>query len=281
MQGVGNDFVVLDAADIPDGADLGAIAIRLCARRFSIGADGLLVGRIDPDDPIPVSMRMFNPDGTEDMCGNGLRCIGLWALREGGACPCSPFLVRTREGIRTIRILEADDAATEASLTVDMGRPRFAPAEIPFTASPDARIVDYPLTVEDRTFRITAVNTGSTHTVIFGPPPPEDDFQKYSPLLENHPVFPERTSIMWATPRGEGRIEIRIWERGAGETLGCGTGACATGVAAQILGLTRPGETVHVASRGGTLSILWPGGDAQIEMTGPAKLVFTGDAALD
>lgn len=281
MQGVGNDFVVLNGADIPAGADLSEIAIQLCARRFSIGADGLLVGEIDPANRVPVSMRMFNPDGTEDMCGNGLRCIGLWALHEGEGCPCTPFRVRTREGERTITILEADLAATKARLTVDMGTPRFAPPEIPFTGAAEGPIVDYPLTVDGRVFRGTAVNTGSTHTVIFGPPPTEDEFQHYSPLLEHHPLFPERTSIMWATPAGDDRIDIRIWERGAGETLGCGTGACATGVASQLLGLTRPGETVHVASRGGTLSIRWPGGGEQIEMTGPAVQVFTGDVSLD
>jgi len=287
MQGIGNHFVVVDAADIPENTDLNALALRLCAPHFSIGADGLLVGEILGQDEPRVSMRMFNPDGTEDMCGNGLRCIGLWALAQGGVEVGIPFKVKTKEGIRDVEILEATADRRSGTLTIDMGAPRFCKPEIPFLdlvepADLDRCVVQNdPLTIDGRTFRITSVNTGSTHTVIFGEPLTEEEFQLYSPQIELHPHFPERTSIMWATPVGENTVSIRIWERGAGETFGCGTGASAVGVAAKLQGIVARSEPVHVASRGGTLTIQWAGGSTPISMTGPAQTIYSGDIILD
>lgn len=164
-------------------------------------------------------------------------------------------------------------------LGVDMGKPHFAPAALPFCDHSLERIVDYPLIVNGETYPITVVNTGSTHAVIFNTAlPDEETFQRVSPQIENHPLFPERTSVLWATPRGEGCFAVRIWERGVGETLGCGTGACAVGVAAQIE--KRAGAVVDVISKGGTLRVTWPGRDAPIDMIGPAQIVFDGEFAL-
>ena len=279
MQGVGNDFVLLDLEGLQAHTDLPLLATRVCARHFGIGADGLLVvsqrrhTSSDPSAP-RVAMRMFNPDGSEDMCGNGLRCVGLWAHQAGWLGGQRSFQVSALDGNRQVRLLDVGD---KTGILSDMGVPRLSPAAIPFLDAGADRVADTPIAAGSRAFRITAVNTGSTHTVIFGPAPDEETFQHYSPLLETHPLFPERTSIMWATPGNDNRFVIRIWERGAGETLGCGTGACAVGVAAQLLGLAAPGSSTQVVSKGGTLEICWSGEGKAVEMTGPAQFVYEGD----
>ncbi len=287
MQGVGNDFVVVDGGELPPHISLPSLAVQTCDRKFGIGADGLLV--VSRDAPgLALRMRMFNPDGSEDMCGNGLRCVSLWALRAGWLDGRTEFTVAVKGGTRAVRLLELAETGRTATLGVDMGIPRF-PGWKP---SPDAdlyttgmRVIGYPLVIEGETYHITVVNTGSTHTVIFGVVPPDEaTFQRVSPLIENHPLFPERTSVLWATPQGDSAITVRIWERGAGETLGCGTGACAVGVAAQLyetVGMGAVNRAVDVISKGGTLRITWPGEGAPMDMTGPAQIVYDGDFALD
>ena len=279
MQGVGNDFVVMDAADVLSDMDWPQWAVRLCERRFSVGADGLLV--VSKDAPgASFSMRMFNPDGTEDMCGNGLRCVGLWAHRADWLRGATEFTVATKEGPKRVNLEIVDAEGRTGLLRVDMGRPLFAPAAIPFCAAGLDCVKDYALPVGERTFRITSVNTGSTHTVIFGNAPSEEEFQRFSPLIENHPLFPERTSVLWAAPDGPNRFRVRIWERGAGETMGCGTGACAVGVAARLHGFVTGNTPLDVVSKGGTLTIDWPGDDAPVAMTGPAQFVYEGETAF-
>ena len=281
MQGVGNDFVVVDGGELPPHVSLPALAVRTCDRKFGIGADGLLV--VSRDAPgLAFRMRMFNPDGSEDMCGNGLRCVSLWALRAGWLDGRTEFTVAVKGGSRRVRLMGVAEDGRAAMLGVDMGVPQFAPDQLPFCAPSEDRIVGYPLAVGEETYSLTVVNTGSTHTVIFGVVPPDEaTFQRVSPLIENHPLFPERTSVLWATPQGDGTIAVRIWERGAGETLGCGTGACAVGVAAVLGGFSSAGKPADIVSKGGTLRITWPGEGAPIDMTGPAQIVYDGDFALD
>ena len=280
MQGVGNDFVVVDASALPPTVLLPALAIQTCNRNFGIGADGLLVvSRGEADAAF--RMRMFNPDGTEDMCGNGLRCVSLWAFRAGWIEGEHDFTVAVKEGVRAVRLLEVADDSRSAVLGVDMGKPQFAPEMLPFSVFGLTEVVSYPLTVGSESYAITAVNTGSTHTVIFGAAPDEETFQRVSPLIENHPQFPERTTVLWATPQDDGAIAVRIWERGVGETFGCGTGACAVGVAAVLTGLRPAGTPLEIVSKGGTLRITWPGSDASVDMTGPAQIVYEGDFAVD
>jgi len=281
MQGVGNDFVLVDEAEADAGVDWNELARQVCARRIGIGADGLLVAGHAADE-VDLSMRMFNPDGSEDMCGNGLRCVALWAHRAGwtrGAC----FVVATKEGLRRVEMLDTGEA--QGLVRVDMGLPRFAPADIPFLgtsnlSTADDSVLRSPLTVDGETYAIASVNTGSTHTVIFGDAPSEDEFRRVSPIIETHPLFPERTSVLWATLTGQSSIQVRIWERGAGETWGCGTGACAVGVLARVLKLV-PEGAVDVVSKGGTLRIDWPGAGQEIRMTGPAQVVFEGEVESD
>ncbi len=289
MQGVGNDFVVVDAAILPPEMLLSDLAIRTCDRHTGIGADGLLV--VSQDVPeAAFRMRMFNPDGTEDMCGNGLRCVGLWAWRAGWLGERSKlreFIVQTLDGPKTAVLRHVSTKfSVNASLGVEMGPPHLEPSRIPFAAEvPGGRVVDWPLTVAGHMYTLTAVNTGSTHAVIFGPAPDEDTFQTVSPLIENHALLPSRTSVLWATPEGESvfgdpQFRIRIWERGVGETLGCGTGACAVGVAAVLRGLSCPGQPINIISPGGALLITWPGEAASVNMIGSAYIVYDGDYAL-
>ncbi len=269
MHGLGNDFVVLDAIaqPLPDDFDFSRAATLLCDRHFGIGGDGLLL--LDASNAA-VQMRMWNPDGSEDMCGNGLRCIAALAHARGYVS--EEFTVQTLVGARRAHILDNN------LVRVEMGKPSFALGDIPF-APPigvlrDAWPVEYQLPVGDALLpHVTSFSTGSTHTVIFGAHPDEETFQKLSPLIENHPWFPQRTSIMWADVTTENQVQIRIWERGAGETLACGTGACATAVAAQITG--RAQTPLRVRSKGGTL-IIELDEQNDIWKTGPAQTVFEG-----
>ena len=281
MQGVGNDFVVIDAAVVAADVSWSDLARTLCDRKFGIGADGLLVVSKDFDAPEACRMQMFNPDGTEDMCGNGLRCISLWAHRAGWLDTQTHFTVAALDGPRAVEMLSVSDDGRTAAFRVDMGTPLFDPTHLPISdveAHPDS-VIRCPLMAGGDVYEITTVNTGSTHTVIFGPQPTETVFQTVSPLIENDPLFPERTSVLWATLRSPETIDIRIWERGAGETLGCGTGACAVGVAAVVNHLSPPNIPLDIVSKGGTLRILWPGGDAPVSLEGPAQVVYEGDFA--
>lgn len=281
MQGVGNDFVVVEGGELPPQVLLPRLAVQTCDRKFGIGADGLLV--VSQDAPNSAfRMRMFNPDGSEDMCGNGLRCVSLWAVRAGWLGNQTMFTVAVKGGTRPVRLLDIADDRRSGLLGVDMGVPQLEPDALPFCAPAGMRVIACPLAVGEETFPVTVANTGSTHTVIFGAAPPHEElFQRVSPLIENHSQFPERTSVLWATPPENGAVAVRIWERGAGETWGCGTGACAVGVAAVLNGLSAPGTPLDVVSKGGTLRITWLGEGAPLDMIGPAQIVYDGDFALD
>lgn len=268
MQGVGNDFVVVDARAWPARENWPARAIALCDRRTGIGGDGLLV--VGPSPQADVRMRMFNADGTEDMCGNGLRCVVRFAHERG--LLGGEGVVETLGGLRRVQVLAPDTFAA------DMGTPRFAPADLPMRLDGPGPILDVPLDVDGETLPVSVVSTGTTHTVLFVEHLPDDArFSRLSPLIGHHPVFPERTSVLWTVVEGPDKLRLRIWERGVGETLGCGTGACAAAVLARVQNKASSPE-IAVASRGGTLRVAWPGGaDDPILLTGPAEVVYTGD----
>lgn len=275
MQGVGNDFVLIDARDL--SADWSRIAPALCARRTGIGADGLLVVRSSMRADL--LMEMYNPDGSPDVCGNGLRCVALYAAAQG-IVHTDRMLIETFIDVRAAIILRRVDGQ-RASISVGMGLPQFEPDRIPMRVD-HAPVIDYPLPLAGgETLRITALSTGSTHAVTFVDALPDDTrFQAVSLQVENHPLFPERTSLMWCHVLARNSIEIRIWERGAGETLGCGTGACAAAVGAILHRYADPGAEVTVASRGGVLSVRWTAGEP-ILMSGPAGFVFEGSIDVD
>lgn len=271
MQGVGNDFVVIDGRG-NTAHDWSALAPELCDRRFGVGADGLLI--VDTSHNADFMMRMYNPDGTPDVCGNGLRCLSRYAV-ERGIVSSDELRVATLAGIRPARI-HRSATGNITSVTVGMGLPRFDPPGIPMHIVQE-RVFDYPLELPNgKTLAITALSTGSTHAVTFVESLPDEEiFQELSPLVERHPLFPDRTSLMWCHMENDRHIQLRIWERGAGETWGCGTGACAAAVAAILHGYAPAGEPVAVISRGGELIIRWSEGEP-IEMTGPAAFVFDG-----
>jgi len=270
MQGAGNDFVVVRGEE----RDWSALAPEVCERRFGVGSDGILVAL--PSDVAEVRMRMYNPDGTEDECGNGLRCLALFALAEELVRDTS-FSVETLSGVKQVSVQAIRTLADGspdwalASVTADMGAPRLAPATIPALVDADSAL-GIRIEVGGEVIVASSLSTGTAHTVIFEAVT-EERFQRLSPLLEHHPLFPERTSIMWSEPAGADRFRVRIWERGAGETLACGTGACAVAAAAHLTG--RAGRRVQVESRGGLLEVeVAP--DLSLRMTGPASFCYPG-----
>lgn len=278
MQAVGNDFVVVQEAAWPADTQWHKAAVFLCDRKFGIGSDGLLV--VGPSQVADVRMRMFNPDGTEDMCGNGLRCIVRRAFDTS--------VISENSRIETLAGVRAATVHEDNSITTEMGSPQFSPLEIPLrikalinlcrSAGRLVTNIDLSVSQGDKSILFDAVNTGSTHAVIWENALSTDEqFFYWSPFIEtNTDLFPERTSVMWAVVEGSDALRLRIWERGAGETLGCGTGACAAAVLARKTSrLSVDRITVH--SKGGTLHVSWAGGENDpMFLTGTAHTVYDG-----
>jgi diaminopimelate epimerase len=271
MQAVGNNFVVCDEADLSgDSKDMAALVRSLCDRAFGIGADGvLLVGPAAEGSQF--SMRIFNADGSEDtMCGNGLRCVARWAHARGRVG--IEGVAQTRSG-QIAFTLNSDD-----TVTLNLGIPIFDPKKIPVKAE---SALDIALPVPDLgELRLDAVNTGTTHTVAWGIWPEKPSlFEGISRWIETHPTFPERTSVLWTRVEDTHKLRIRIWERGVGETLACGTGACAAAVLALKRGKVEAGE-ITVASAGGEQRVRWEGEGHPVFLIGPATTVFQGQIQL-
>jgi diaminopimelate epimerase len=264
MHGTGNDFIVIDcrSLDIPDPA---GFAVKYCHRRFGIGADQVLL--LYPSDVADFKMCIYNADGSEvEMCGNGIRCFAkyIWDRNISGK---QIFDVETLAGI--IRPERSGD-----NVKVDMGEPVLEPQKIPVNIQSPAPVIDYPITVGGREFKLTFVSMGNPHAVIFL----DEDVWKfpietYGPLIENHVLFPRRTNVEFVNVANRNKLIMRVWERGSGETLACGTGATATGIAAMIKGLT--GKQVSISLSGGDLLIKWAFNN-HAYMTGPAVEVFEG-----
>ncbi len=275
MHGLGNDFVLVEGSEVPE-KNYARLARRLCDRNFGIGADGLII--VLPSDRADIRMRIFNADGSEpEMCGNGIRCFAKYVY-ENGLVERESFKVETLAGIIIPR-LEVKDGRV-MSVRVDMGKPRLAREEIPFKRSgaQGTKVVSEPLEAGDRTFYVTAVSMGNPHAVIFVQELDDCEIDKYGPLIEKHPAFPFRTNVEFVQKCNERELKMLVWERGAGRTLACGTGACASVVAAVLNGLT--GRKVKVHLSGGSLDIIWNKDDGHVYMTGPAEEVFTGRLSL-
>ncbi|MCS7065030.1 MAG: diaminopimelate epimerase [Fimbriimonadales bacterium] len=272
VEGVGNDFVLIEAEAVPND-DLSQLAQRLCHRPQGIGSDGLLV--VGKGVHAPVAMRMFNPDGTEDFCGNGLRCVARFAY-EQGYVQTPEIAIETLSGIIPVQLTLHEGQV--AAITTYLPPPRFHPREIPAQVEGEV-MQDSPLMVSGHELRLWAVNTGTTHSAIFTDRLPDDEtFRRLSPRIETHPLFPERTSVLWAVIESPHRVHVRIWERGVGETQGCGTGAAAVAVLGRAAGWLQ--NPVEVRSQGGTLMVHWEPGSA-IALTGPAYVRFQGTYWLD
>jgi diaminopimelate epimerase len=266
MHGAGNDFVVLDGIrdELPP---LEPLAARLCDRHFGIGADQLLVLR--PSRQADFRMQIFNADGSQvEMCANGIRCLYKY-LRDRGHTDADEIGVETLSGVVRPRW------AGEGRVAVDMGRPVLDPARIPTTLGRgEGPVLDVPLEVEGETLAVSSVSMGNPHAVIVVKDPDAAPVERLGPLIERHPAFPNRVNVEFVTPPARGRIRQRTWERGTGETLACGSGACAAVVVSMLRGAVE--RRLLVELRGGELEIAWEGGDAHVLMTGPAAEVYTG-----
>ncbi len=257
---IGNDFVLVENEAVAE-LDLSRLSVVLCDRHFGIGSDGLLVYS---DDGNEVTLRMFNPDGTEDFCGNGLRCAALHAERRG--LRQSPLRIHHKK-----KVVLATRGKGQW-IDVQLPRPNFDCEEVP--ARVEGEIWEREIEVAGERLVVSSVCTGTTHTVIFRDGPvPEELFQRVSPALERHEWYPERTSVIWAWPTGEKDVEIRIWERGVGETLGCGTGSAA--VAACVF-RKRPGLlALHVKNPGGD-AVVAVGPEGSVLVSARAVHVYSG-----
>ena len=277
MHGIGNDFVMVNCLGTNGGellAEAQRRAVFLCDRKFGVGGDGVIA--LLPGRTAAFAMRMFNPDGTEaEMCGNGVRCFAKFlfdrALTEGK----SEIAVETGAGLLHLQVTPGPDGKAGA-VRVDMGEPVLKPAQIPTVlAEGDARVINVPLELDALTLGVTAVSMGNPHAVVF-----VDDVKNYpvetvGPQVEHHPAFPRRTNTEFIQVVSGREIIFRVWERGAGATLACGTGACAAVVACVLNGKT--GRQVLVHLPGGDLDIDWSEADNHVYMTGPAAEVFSGE----
>lgn len=266
-EGGGNDLVMVDgrAAPLGDPADW---AVRLCRRHYGVGGDGLMLLESGPDAGLLV--RMFNPDGTEDFCGNGLRCVAAWLADRGELNP-DAFILRTPKGAHRGRVRKRIGRSFEVE--VELVPPVFAPEGIPATLDGE-RILDVPLRLGDEVRRVSVLNVGTAHAILFVDHAVSDDeFRRVSPQVETHPAFPERVSVLWCRQCGPESLELRIWERGVGETISCGTGAGAAVVAAHLLGRIR--NRAEVVTKGGASIAEWDE-SGPVRLTGPARLVYTG-----
>jgi len=266
-EAAGNDLVLVDGRRRAV-ADPAALAVEVCRRHFGVGGDGLLL--LEPVPGAAVMMRMFNPDGTEDFCGNGLRCAAAYLFHEGES---DGGLVVLRSPRGRHRASVRPQGWCRFEVEVEVLEPRFEPGAIPARAQ-GKEVLNYPLAAAGRTWSVSCVSVGTAHAVIFTERPVEEEvFREVSPEIERHEMFPQRASVLWCTPEGRGRIVMRVWERGVGETLACGTGACAALVVGRRLG--HAGDSAEVVTRGGSLRVAWEGAGA-VRLTGPARLVFTG-----
>ena len=264
--GLGNDFVLVDATrqELPD---FSRAARAVCDRRFGIGADGLIL--LWPLDKENVKMRIFNSDGSEaEMCGNASRCVPLF-LQEKGFTTTPHLTLHTLAGPIVTDIIDP----AERLVRVDMGVPRLTRGEIPVQGNATEKAIEVPLEVNGQSLTGTAVSMGNPHFVIFVPDISQIALEKIGPQIETHPFFPRKTNVEFVQVIDEHTLRMRVWERGAGITQACGTGACATLVAAVLTGHSQP--QADILLDGGTLHIEWPQ-QAHVWMTGPAQKVYEG-----
>lgn len=272
MQGLGNDYVYVNCMEqmVEDAAET---ARRVSDRHFGIGSDGLIL--ICPSDKADFEMRMYNADGSRgEMCGNGIRCVGKYVY-DYGLTDKTSLSVETLGGIKHL-FLEVEDGKVSL-VKVDMGPAILEPEKIPVTAE-GSRVVDEPLCVDGKTFRMTCVSMGNPHAVIYVDDVQGMDLEKTGPSFENHERFPNRINTEFAHVLDRNTVEMRVWERGSGETLACGTGACAVAVASILNGYTEDQVTVRLL--GGDLKIEWDRETNKVYMTGPAEVVFDGEIRL-
>lgn len=274
MQGLGNDYVYINCfTEDLSAVDLHQLAVRLSDRHLGIGGDGIIL--IMSSESADFRMRMFNADGSEGKtCGNGLRCVARYVY-DHGLTDKTVFTIETLGGIVKPEII-LKDGEVEA-IKIDMGEPRLARAEIPMLGEAAPQVVGERISAGGCEFRVTCVSMGNPHCVIFVSDVDSVDVAYVGPFIEKHELFPEKTNVEFIEVLNDREIRFRVWERGSGITLACGTGACAAAVAAALNNLTSRQVTVHLL--GGDLLIEWAE-DNHVYMTGPAVEVFTGEVNL-
>jgi diaminopimelate epimerase len=278
-QGLGNDFVVVDlrGGEATPSPLAPEIAKRLCDRRFGVGADGVMGLLAPAAADNDARMRIINADGSEaEMCGNGIRCLAKH-LHDLDGVRRPEIRIETLAGLRSCALTLGPDG-TVASVAVEMGAPELERGRIPMTGA--GRFVDGPLEVAGRTLAITAISMGNPHAVTFLDEDPLPLAERLGPAVEVHPAFPRRTNAEFARMAPGGAIDLAVWERGCGITLACGTGACATAVAAVLTGRVPEGRETEIRLPGGTLHVTVAAGLAGVTMRGPAALVYSGELDL-
>lgn len=268
MQGAGNDYIYMNGIDqvIDTPSEL---AIQLSNRHFGIGSDGLVI--IHPSEIADFRMQMFNSDGSEaEMCGNATRCVGKYVF-DNGLTAQREITLETKAGIKYISLLDGDEKARR--VTVDMGEPILDPELIPVNID-EQPVLNYPLDIDGKIWKISCVSMGNPHAVVFAEGIKDFDLPVLGPKFEKHPVFPRKTNTEFIEVMDRNTLNMRVWERGAGETLACGTGACAAAVAAILNDYCDRNIVIHLL--GGDLEIEWRESNNHVYMTGEAVTVFEG-----
>ncbi|MCR4947974.1 MAG: diaminopimelate epimerase [Treponema sp.] len=282
MHGCGNDYIYFDCtkSDFPGGTEgEKKAAIKLSDRHFGIGGDGIII--IKKGKKADFEMVMYNADGSRSqMCGNGVRCVGK-LVYDAGYTKSREFTVESMGAVKHLIVEEGERGERVAKLKVDMGCPILEAEKIPVVLK-GGRVIQHPLMIGGVEYKTTCVSMGNPHAVVFIDKKPADfPVCEVGPLFENNAFFPERTNTEFAYVEDRRTIWMRVWERGTGETLACGTGTCATVVAAILNGLVDAGEKITVHLLGGDLEIQWSGlEEDSVFMTGPAETVFNGDIEL-
>lgn len=273
MQGIGNDYVYVNCFE-EKVENPGELAVRVSDRHFGIGSDGLIL--IKPSERADFCMEMYNADGSEGaMCGNGVRCVGKYVY-DYGLTEQTSIRVETKSGIKYLDLTVEEGKVSQ--VRVNMGAPELSPSGIPVLANGD-KVLDAPIMVDGREYRMTCVSMGNPHAVVFVDDTKSFDIRKYGPVFETHPAFPEQVNTEFVQVISRNEINMRVWERGSGETLACGTGTCASVVACVLNGKTDEKVTVHLL--GGDLFIEYNRDNGTVWMTGPAEIVFDGEIGLD
>ncbi|MFC1479717.1 diaminopimelate epimerase [Planctomycetota bacterium] len=268
MHGTGNDFILVEKKNLGDipSADF---ALDACSRHFGAGSDGLLV--VEDSEEADIAMRMHNPDGSEAMCGNGIRCFAKYVY-ERGILNRDTMNVETIGGIKELKLTVSGD--TVQSIRVNMGDPIFERKLIPVAEqNGPVPVIDQPITALDRTFNVVILSMGNPHCVIFAEELCKEDVIKYGSIIENDPFFPERINTEFVKVISRDKIQMNVFERGAGYTLSCGTGTCASAVASCLKGFTDGHVTVEIP--GGILEVEYSEG-GPVFMSGPAAFVYEG-----
>jgi diaminopimelate epimerase len=267
VHGLGNDFIIINTFK-EEVKDPGKLAVKLCNRNFGVGADGLVLAA--PSSKADIKMRIFNPDGTEpEMCGNAIRCVAKYAYERGMSG--EKLKVETLAGIMLPEIILRENNIL--GVKVDMGEPRIKSTEIPIKSSLE-KVISEPLKVNGREYLITGISMGNPHCVIYVDDFNEIDLTSIGPVIENHDIFPAKTNVEFVKVINEHEVEMLVWERGAGVTMACGTGACAV-TAAGVLN-EKHSRDIKVHLTGGTMQINWSETNNHVYMTGPAVEVFEG-----